>query len=219
MNPRYQRVAERLRSLIDESRTIASLERDHGYGARYIAEHDKLKAWLVNADNLVRTVFGSTSAHFEHLQRAMHGHVEHSYEVRAVEGILTGALRDLEGGFLDGHETLIAGVVFDSVLDQARHLVESGFKDPAAVLMRVVVEDALRRIARREGLGDSGTASRLNDALRDANCYRKPTWRLVQAWLDIGNAAAHGKFDEYKNGDVLRTIDDVSRFWAQEVER
>jgi hypothetical protein len=86
-------------------------------------------------------------------------------------------------------------------------------------LVRVVVEDALRRIARAEGINDSGTAARLNDALRDIGRSGKPMWRQIQTWLDVGNAAAHGHFDQYSEATVVQAIDDVGRFWAQEVER
>jgi len=137
--------------------------------------------------------------------------------VNALIGILTGALSDLEDGFLAHQEQLVAGVVFDSVLEQARHLLAAGFKDPAAVLSRVVVEDCLRRLSRHAGLSDAGKASALNDALRDCGCYALPQWRLVQSWLDIGNAAAHGKFADYDAAAVGRMIEDVARLVALEL--
>ena len=92
-------------------------------------------------------------------------------------------------------------------------------KDPAAVLARVVLEDALKRIARGEGLDDNQSASRLNDELRRIGKYRQPQWRLIQAWLDIGNAAAHGNFNEYNEEDVEGLIEDIERFLATEFRR
>jgi len=32
--------------------------------------------------------------------------------------------------------------------------------------------------------------------IEEAGRFTQPQWRMVQAWLDIGNAAAHGKFDQ-----------------------
>jgi hypothetical protein len=43
-----------------------------------------------------------------------------------VEAVLQGALSDLEGGFLVGQEFLVAGEVFDSVLEEGKHLNEKG---------------------------------------------------------------------------------------------
>jgi len=119
--------------------------------------------------------------------------------------------------FLVHQEPSVAGVVFDSVLEQARHLLVCGFKDPAAVLCRVVIEDCLRRLSREEGLPDLGKAFALNDALRDRGRYDKSQWRLIQSWVDIGNSAAHGKFSELDSASVDRMIGDVERFMAQDV--
>jgi hypothetical protein len=105
------------------------------------------------------------------------------------------ALDDLKNGFLGNQEMLVAAAVFDSVLEQAKYLNSQGYKDPAAVLTRTVLEDALRRIARAEGEDDSTKASAINDVLKKTGRVSQPLWRQIQFWLDVGNAAAHGKFD------------------------
>jgi hypothetical protein len=140
--------------------------------------------------------------------------VQHSYEVHPLIGLLAGASDDLEKGYLLGQEFLIAGEVFDSVLEQAKYLVTSGYKDPAAILARVVLEDALKRLARGEGIDDTPRASRINDELKAIGKCPQPQWRLIQAWLDIGNAAAHGKFDEYNKEDVVKLLEGVEGFVA-----
>lgn len=211
MSPKYARVAERLRELISEGTRVAALEMPSSIGP-YIKDNIQLHQWLVKVDNIVRTVFGTSSAHFIHLCEVMSQAPAHAYEVQKIVGILSGALSDLEGGFLAHQEQLVAAVVFDSVLEQARQLSTSGFKDPAAVLCRVVVEDCLRRLSRQSGLPDAGKASTLNDGLRDSGRFNKPQWRVIQSWLDIGNAAAHGKFSEYDDEAVVRMIDDIERF-------
>lgn len=216
MNPKYARVAERLKQLISEGVQVAKLERPGELGS-FIYDNVTLHGWLVRVDNIIRTAFGTSSAHFIHLNEVLVGKPSSSYDVNQIVGILQGALSDLEGGFLVGQEQLVAGVVFDSVLEQARHLLNGGFKDPAAVLCRVVIEECLHRLSCEEGLSDTGKASALNDALRDRGRYTKPQWRLVQAWLDIGNLAAHGKFSEFKDSDVAVMIEGVERFVAQEL--
>jgi len=217
MNPKYLRVAERLKQLIEEGKQVAALERPSQHVGPYIQDNAKLTEWLVKVDNIVRSVFGLDSAHFIHAREVIQGAPSRAYEVNRLIGILNGALSDLEGGFLAHQEQLVAGVVFDSVLEQARHLLGAGFKDPAAVLGRVVVEDCLRRLSRQAGLSDSGKAAAMNDALRDSGRYSKPQWRLIQTWLDLGNAAAHGKFSEYDEAAVSRMLQDTERFVAQEL--
>jgi hypothetical protein len=216
MNPREERAAARLRDLIDEGESVAALERPSSVGP-FIQDQAPLNAWLVKVDNIVESVFGSQSAHYRHLAKALDRTPSHAYEVQTIVGVLTGALDDLEGGYLAGQEDLIAAELLDTVLEQGRLLVSAGYKDPAVVLARVALEDALRRVARQEGVDDSGKASAVNDALRDSGRNAKPQWRLIQAWLDMGNSAAHGDFDAYSAAEAARLIDDVERFVAQEL--
>ena len=122
--------------------------------------------------------------------------------------------RSVEKGYLLGQEFLTAGEVFDSVLEQAKHLVKNEYKDPAAILARVVLEDALKRLARAESIDDKQKASSINDELKAKGKYPQPQWRLIQSWLDIGNAAAHGKFTEYSKDDVVKLIEGVEGFIA-----
>ena len=220
LSPKHKRYADRIRELIEEGQAVAKLERPSTVGP-YIQDRVPLQAWLVKVNNILETVFGPQSPHMHHFQEFTKDmiDVELSYKVHSIVGILTGALDDLEKGYLLGQEFLIAGEIFDSVLEQAKHLNRSGHKDPAAVLARVVLEDALKRIARGEGLDDNQRASQLNDDLRRIGKYPQPQWRLVQAWLDIGNAAAHGNFNEYNEEDVEGLIEDIERFLATEFRR
>ena len=101
---------------------------------------------MVKVENILSTVFGEKSAHYLQAKKVLYKNREHSYEVNQVVGVLMGALSDLEDGFLVGQEHLIAGVILDSVLEQAQYLSKNGFKDPAAILCRVVIENSLRRL-------------------------------------------------------------------------
>ena len=130
--------------------------------------------------------------------------------------MLIGSLDDLENEFLLGQELLIAGEIFDSVLEEAKELLNTEHKDPAAILGRVVLEDSLRRLALQEQLDDSQKATKLNDELKKAGRYNQVQWRQIQVWLDIGNNAAHGKFDQYDKEQVKEQIEGIERFIASE---
>lgn len=221
LNPKYQRYASRIRELIQEGEKVVAIR---GFSTRVggaVSGEDisVLHAWLVRVSNIVEAVFGLESSHFRHLKELMPGGVLNIYrssDIHPIIGLLTGALDDLEKGYLLGQEFIIASEVFDSVLEQAKYLRQTGYKDPAAVLARVVLEDALKRLARVEDIDDTQKASKINEELKKAGRYAQPQWRLIQAWLDIGNAAAHGKFGEYTDEDVEKLIEDIERFLAAE---
>jgi hypothetical protein len=218
LTPTYQRYADRIRELVDEGQAVARLATNGPYASYIDIPHRaQLHAWLTKAKNIIQKVFGPQSPHYLHLNELLEQGESKLFVVNSVVGLLTGALDDLEKGYLLGQEFIIAGELFDSVLEQARYLNQTGYKDPAAVLVRVVLEDALRRIARREGIDDTQKANKLNEDLRKAGKYPQPQWRLIQSWLDTGNAAAHGKFNEYNQDDVKRLVEDVERFLATEL--
>ena len=211
-------IVDHLGSLVAEGLRLAGSTKTSEYGGGdYVDGENKvaLHAWLAQTKNIVATVFGPDSQHFAHLGVLTKNYVDSSSEIRAVVGLLEGCRKDLKGGYLSRQVTLISAALFDDVLEEAKHLSDAGHKDPAAVLGRVVLEDALRRIAAEHSVDPSGKASAVNEGLKTAGVYAKPQWRLVQAWLDLGNAAAHGQFDDYDASEVDRTLSDIRRFMAQ----
>lgn len=208
------RYLERLTALCEEGDRLVQRER----GAQYIKDQQGLQSWLVNAEHTITIVFGEQSIQHRHWDFLTAQWVSTDSHVDRILGLLKGCKRDLEEGFLTGLEFRIAGEVLDSVLEQARTLNGAGFKDLAAILGRVAAEDGLRRLARIARLDDTAKASVINDALWKAEQYGQPQWRLIQHWLDIGNGAAHGKFDSYSTEDVKRTLEDIERFLASELK-
>ncbi len=179
----------------------------------------RLQSWLTQSRNILGSVFGIQSFHYRQFEDNLPSEkkggvrgVSRSYDVYPLVGVLSGALDDLENGFLTGQEFLIAGEVFDSILEQAKELNKNGYKDPAAVLTRIVLENALKRMAQNFDIDSTKKASFINDQLKKMKRYSQSQWRFIQAWLDIGNAAAHGKFDEYKSEDIEKVIQDLERF-------
>ena len=223
MNPQYGRYADRIKVLIDEGKRVATLVRDSSVGP-YIQDADSitLHDWLTKSRNILVTVFGSQSIHYRHFEESLPkggvGFVSRSHHIYPLVGLLAGALDDLENGFLLGHELFIAGEVFDSILDQSKHFLNTGNKDVAAILARIVLEDALKRLARTEGIDDNLKASKINDELKRKERYNQVRWRSIQTWLDVGNSAAHGRFNEYTNEDVATAVSGTEQFLALEFQ-
>lgn len=210
---------DRLNELIIEGEEIAKLEKPGAY-FDFIQDEDiiKLHAWLTKVINSLETIFGVNSPQYRTFRDILPKdglkNIGHSYEIYPIVGVLSGALNDLEKGFLIGQEFLISSELFDTVLEEAKELNEKGYKDPAAVLVRVALEDSLKRIARREGLDSDKKTSVVNEDLKNKAIYNQIEWRRIQSWLDIGNAAAHGKFTEYTQVQVSEMIKGVEGFLA-----
>lgn len=213
LNPKYRKYVDRLDELIGESSRILDTREET---SEYSKINDKvgLKSWVIKVENIIEISCSKSSPHYKSLNKATSRTIDHPYQINSIKGILIAAKDDIENGLLTGQEFIIAGEIFDSVLEESKHLFHTNHKDAAAVLCRVVLEDSLKRIARQENIDNSQRASRINEELKKIGRYGQPQWRMIQAWLDIGNSAAHGKFAEYNEQDVKGFIDGVEGFIA-----
>ena len=224
MNSTQKRYAARLQELINEGKDIEALVKKPD-APKYpgaivlpgIEDKASLNAWLIKAINIIEIIFGSTSTQFKKLEELTKNdnYIEKS-RIGSIRGVLIGSLDDLNNGFLLDQEFLIAGEIFDSILEEAKELLNAGYKNPAAMLGRVVLEGALKRLSRQEQLDDTQKATKLNDDLKKAGRYNQVQWRHIQAYLDIGNSAAHGKFEEYTEELVRDQIEGIQRFIAND---
>lgn len=133
------------------------------------------------------------------------------------QGILRAMRQDIEGGYLKRVEDLVSAEVFTDFLDMADHLLEQGYKDPAASLIGAVLEDDLRRICVKNSLSlkPLESISSLNKNLADAQVYNRLMQKKVHVWNDIRNNADHGKFSAYLRQDVQDMVKGVRDFLAQ----
>ena len=124
-----------------------------------------------------------------------------------VVGAVTALQADLKAGYFETASELIHGEVFGDYLEMADHLLESEYKDAAAVMSGGTLEAHLRQLCQKfrvetevadgEGNLRPKKADRMNSELTKAEAYSKLDQKSVTAWLDLRNKAAHGKYDEY----------------------
>ncbi len=111
---------------------------------------------------------------------------------------------------------LVSAEVFRDLLVQAEMLLEGDYKDAAAVTIRAVLEDGLRRLCVSRGLEcePRDTISRLNDRLYKAGIYLALQHKEITAKAQVGNDAAHARFENFSKADVEAFLSFVQRFLA-----
>jgi hypothetical protein len=136
-------------------------------------------------------------------------------------GVARSLSLDMKAGYLKSLEELIHGELFGDFLEMAQHLVESGYKDAAAVIAGSSLEAHLRQLAKRSGVPTEHTTARgiepkkadlLNAELVKAGAYSALDQKNVTAWLGLRNKAAHGEYNGYQKDQVLLLIDNVRDF-------
>lgn len=162
----------------------------------------------VSALNLLARTVGENSIYY----RELHHMTQPNPSI--VKGILNAAMTDFHDGFMVDAKFLISAEVFADFLDQAAALLEHDYKDAAAVIIRAVLEDALRRVcaSKKIGLRDRAGIDEMAKELTKQNWLTAVQFKEIEAKKEIGNKAAHGRFDEYTREDVVAFHEFVQRF-------
>ena len=159
---------------------------------------DSYFALRVSAINLLTRLASGDSVYVQELVRM---EVLNAF---IIKGVLEAGRVDYLQGFMVDHKLLLSAEVFTDLLVQAEVLLESDYKDAAAVITRAVLEDGLRRLcaASNVEVERRDTMQQLNEKLYRQAVYTKLVHKEIVAKAEIGNCAAHGRFDEYTKQDV-----------------
>jgi hypothetical protein len=165
----------------------------------------------VSAINLLSRLAGDESIYVHELKEMMRPNAF------SILGVLEAARTDYLQGFMADHKLLLSAEIFSDLIVQAEVLLDHDYKDAAAVLVRAVLEDAIRRLceANKIEAGKRDTLQQLNEKLYTNKVYNAVQHKEVIAKAEIGNSAAHGRFNEYTKEDVAAFIELVIRFLAQ----
>lgn len=171
--------------------------------------------WRAQAETLLTSVLGPEHVYVrrfnDSVQQGFKSHVESG------QGILRAVHEDLEHGLLSDVRSLLAAEIFSDLLEMAQHLLDNGYKDPAASLVGAVLEDGLRKIAAAAGIAvksrdDLGS---LSQRCADAGVYSRLVQKKIQVWNDIRNNADHGHFSAYVDDDVVDMARGVASFMEE----
>ena len=132
-------------------------------------------------------------------------------------GVLRALRREYDEGYLTTVKGLVRAEVFADILGMAEHLLEQGYKDPAAVLVGGVLEEHLRSLCADRSIptetsGRPKKAAAMNADLFRVSAYNKLDQKNVTAWLDLRNKAAHGSYDQYTQEQVRMMLSGVTEF-------
>ncbi|NUN59645.1 MAG: hypothetical protein HUU13_00815 [Burkholderiaceae bacterium] len=181
-----------------------------------------MKGFRVAVLSFIDRVYGREHPHFAEFQ----GCTDNGYLYNAENGLaIIHTIRDeIAGGWLFTVRSLVAAEVFADFLEMAEHLLESGYKDPAAVVGGSVLEEHIRQLCNKHSIAVDEQknekqvpkkADRLNAELAAANAYSKLDQKQITAWLDLRNNAAHGNYSAYAKEQVEQLLVGVTNFMVR----
>ena len=208
-----EQIKTRLDKLIEMGEAVLKTKRLGEWGS--VVDSASFYQWKASSRSFLSKVFGEESDHYS-LYKDECKHTSYYYAERGL-AILKSAKDDIEAGFLKSLEALVSADIFTDFLEMAEHLLQQGYKDPAASLIGAVLEDGLRKISKQEGvkLKSKEDISSLNQKLAQADVYNRLTQKRIQVWNDIRNNADHGNFSEYDSDLVREMLQGVTAFLEQ----
>ena len=213
------RVIERLDKLINQGEVIRHTAKFPGmpdlfstHPVRMIVDSGGFAQWRVGCRSLLNSILGVGDIYLHEFQEFCKG--AYIDDTEKGLGVLRALRDDIEGGYLQKVETLVSASVFSDFLGMADHLLDNGYKDPAASLIGAVLEDGLRRICANNGitLKTKEDISSLNQKLAQNHVYNPLQQKQIQVWNDIRNNADHCHFDQYKSDNVKDMLEGVQKF-------
>ena len=209
-----QKILDRFSSLVNEGNSIYQKFESSGSGYNAELNSDFIE-WQMKSKNILSITCGEESHYLSQFKtnlKAGMGDTNISILNRLIP-ILRAAEDDLKNGFLITIKQLVQADVFDSELEQAKSLLQNGYKNAAAVIAGTVLETAIKEICLNNGIElDRKKLTHLNDELAKAGIYNKLQQKQITALADIRNNAAHGDYDQFTQEHVERMIEDIEKF-------
>ena len=166
-------------------------------------------AWnhfVTSTRNLILAAFGEKSVHFREFERLC----EQSYGpslINSVKGVFLAAANDFDCGLVD-IDSVIAREIFADFTRLASRALEEGHKDVAAVLASAALEDAMKKLATKNGitLSDDSGLSQIIAALKSARVIGGTQAAMLSGMPKLRNAAMHADWEKITDPEVRALI-------------
>lgn len=178
----------------------------------------QIVAWFevrTSALNLLARTTGVESTYYRSLQDS-HGSDQLKFTPGIMLGILKAAMTDYREGFMADAKLLVSAEVFADFLVQAEILLEHDYEDAAAVIIRAVLEDGLKKVCVSKGITfrERAMLGEITESMAKHNVLTALQHKEIDAKKYVGDKAAHGEFDKYTKADVAAFHEFVQRLLA-----
>ena len=204
---------------------IVSEYREHIERSQYKDGSDnistgKVQEMVARALAAIERATGNSSVYYKRAETVLGSNHHEWNKLAGVIGISESLKSDIDSGYMVTLEELVHADVFSDFLEMAEHLLSTGYKDAAAVIVGSTLESHMKKLCVKHGVateqnGRSRKADTLNADLVKASAYSKLEQKNVTAWLGLRNNAAHGEYDQYEKQQVQMMLMGVQDFMTR----
>jgi len=183
-----------------------------------------ITSWSEMVENEFRLIFGPDAPQTTNFISAVKDYKQAVVESKArsfinsipiLVGMVNSAKKLIETDYPRAVNLPIIKRTFSSTFDKARELLKQNLKDASALYARVILEITLKEIITMFGFSIDKKKPGINDykeILYSQKKINKQEMLAIQRWATIGNDAAHGRFNQYKNQDVSDMLNWIEQF-------
>lgn len=184
---------------------------------------EEIASVITKAKASIVRIVGEKSEYYKDTDATLkRTNINEGNKLRHIVGTITALKSDLQNDYLKSFSDIVQSEVFSDYLEMAEHLLNEGYKDPAAVLVGSTLEVHLRELCISHGVdieekNNKGVlvpkkADLMNSDLTKANVYSTAYQKQIIAWLGIRNSAAHGKYSEYTSAEISLMLQGIRQF-------
>ncbi|MBZ0166629.1 MAG: HEPN domain-containing protein [Candidatus Omnitrophica bacterium] len=213
-----EKIINRLNELIDlGEKVLATKQFSQVIGADAYVDGQLAHQWVSSVQSLLSRVFGQESEHYKNFSKQVEKEYISYSPLQRAQGVLKSAKNDYENEQLFDVRQLIEAELFNDFIEQAEHLLKSGYYQPAAVIIGCVLEDGLRKLCHKNviSIPEKPKLDSMNIELAKAGIYSKLTQKKITVLADLRNKSAHGQWDQFKLNDVEEMILSVRRIMEE----
>lgn len=172
------------------------------------------QAFISSSANLIKSISRPASSYYEQIDSILqHEHLAWGVPIivfQKILGLLISAKQEWDYGLLRQIEFIFVAETFDDFLDHADSYHKGNKKIEAAVLASAVLEDTIKRIARKNGVEPrSLLLEQLIDELVKADVFTPVKAKRVQSFSGIRNSVLRAEWDDFDIRDVGQLINET----------
>jgi uncharacterized protein YutE (UPF0331/DUF86 family) len=197
-------VLKRIDELISRGNAAARSQSSQDYWMKDVVE---AQSWFSSAANAIHQVAPPGSFYMAELQRIVeHEQLQSGFPISSVEkllGLLQSVQLEARAGLLVKLEDQVVASAFDDFLDHATQYHKAGKVNEAAVLASAVLEDTIKRIARKSEIAVGGVSLEpLIDELTKRSVFTQVKAKRLKSYAAVRNHALHAEWEKLDIRDV-----------------
>lgn len=197
-------VLKRIDELISRGNTVARSQSSNDYWMKDVVE---AQSWFSSAANAIHQVVPPGSFYMAELQRIVeHEELKNGFPISSVQkvlGLLQSVQLEAQAGLLVKLEDQVVASAFDDFLDHATQYHKAGKVNEAAVLASAVLEDTIKRIARKSEIAVGGMSLEpLIDELTKRSVFTQVKAKRLKSYAAVRNHALHAEWEKLDIRDV-----------------